>query len=33
MDNIEESFDKFKKKETISDYMCDNCKTKCDITK
>ena len=32
-ENIDESFEKFIKEEIISDYNCDNCKKKCDITK
>ena len=32
-ENINDSFKKFIKMETISDYNCDNCKKKCDITK
>lgn len=32
-ENINDSFNKFIKMETISDYNCDNCKKKCDITK
>ena len=33
MDNIYDSFNKFIKKEIISDFNCDNCKKKCDISK
>jgi ubiquitin C-terminal hydrolase len=31
--NMEESFKKFIEPETISDFLCDNCKKKCDISK
>ena len=31
--NIEQSFKKFIEPETISDFLCDNCKKKCDISK
>lgn len=33
LENIEESFLKFIHKETISDFTCDACKSKCDVTK
>ena len=33
LDNIAESWNKFTSQEIISDYMCDNCKKKCDVTK
>ena len=33
LEGIEDSFEKFIKEEVISDYNCDNCKKKCDITK
>jgi ubiquitin carboxyl-terminal hydrolase 34 len=31
--NITESFEKFIKEEIISDYLCSNCKEKCDVSK
>lgn len=31
--NMEQSFKKFVEPETISDFLCDNCKNKCDISK
>lgn len=31
--NLPESFEKFIEEEIISDYMCDKCKNKCDISK
>jgi ubiquitin carboxyl-terminal hydrolase 34 len=33
IENLEESFDKFIQKEVISDFMCDSCKQKKDVTK
>lgn len=33
LENIEESFQKFIHQELISDYTCDSCKTKCDVSK
>ena len=33
LENINESLNKFISQETISDFMCDNCKNKCDVTK
>lgn len=33
MNNLKQSMDKFIQPETISDFLCDNCKQKCDISK
>lgn len=33
LENIDESFQKFIHQELISDYTCDSCKTKCDVSK
>jgi len=33
LSNLKESFEKFIEEEIISEYMCDKCKNKCDISK
>ena len=33
LNNVEQSFKKFTEPEVISDFLCDNCKQKCDISK